>query len=196
MSRARSDRTGPDRTLPVEGGSSRSPPLLLACFTVPRSPLPPEGSCIVIACRFYQETGDINSSVCSSAKGVAYTEDRIWDSAEYTNAGIPSGRCVNYNDTVKSCKVRAWCPVESLENPPGTAVLRSSEDFIVLTKNNIHFPNFNYTVLNIPPNLNSSCTYNKMSSSLCPVFHLGDTLQEAKEEFSEVAVKAVALSLL
>ncbi|KAF1466011.1 P2X purinoceptor 7, partial [Megadyptes antipodes antipodes] len=81
------------------------------------------------------------------------------------------------------------------------AVLRSSEDFTVLIKNNIHFPKFNYTTLfldldncvcssrNIPPNLNTSCTYNKITSPLCPIFHLGDILQEAKENFSEVAVK-------
>lgn len=35
----------------------------------------------------------------------------------------------------------------------------------------------------------------KMSSSLCPVFHLGDTLQEAQEEFSEVAMKVCDITI-
>ncbi|KAM6241926.1 P2X purinoceptor 7 [Spheniscus humboldti] len=202
----------------------------------------------------YEETDEVNSSVCTNVKGVAYTNDRIRDTAEYTTPmqvlnsffvmaniiktenqleqwcpeypfakaicssdkscekgsvdihshGIQTGRCVNYNATVKTCKVKAWCPVESMENLPEPAVLRSSEDFTVLIKNNIHFPKFNYTTCsslflnldncvcssrNIPPNLNTSCTYNKITSPLCPIFHLGDNLQEAKENFSEVAVR-------
>ncbi|XP_076209267.1 P2X purinoceptor 4-like [Aptenodytes patagonicus] len=196
-------------------------------------------SCILIAYRLYEETDEVNSSVCTTVKGVAYTNDRIRDTAEYTipmqvlnsffvmaniiktenqleqwcpeypfakaicssdkscekgsvdihSHGIETGRCVNYNATVKTCKVKAWCPVESMENLPEPAVLRSSEDFTVLIKNNIHFPKFNYTIHNIPPNLDTFCTYNKITSPLCPIFHLGDILQEAKENFSEVAVK-------
>ncbi|KAM9281851.1 LOW QUALITY PROTEIN: P2X purinoceptor 7-like [Morus bassanus] len=160
---------------------------------------------------------EVNSSVPASVKGVAYTNNRIWDTAEdtipmqylFTKAicssdkscekgsvdihshGIQTGRCVNYNATVKTCEVRAWSPVESMENPTEPAVLRSSEGFTVLIKNNIHFPKFNYTTENIPPNLNTSCTYNKITSPLCPIFCLGDILQEAKENFSEVVVKVI-----
>ncbi|XP_009641449.1 P2X purinoceptor 7 [Egretta garzetta] len=200
---------------------------------------------IVIAYRLYQETDEVNSSVRTSVKGVAYTNDRIWDTAEYTipmqainsffvmtniiktesqteetcpeypfpkaicssdkscekgsvdihSHGIQTGRCMNYNATVKTCEVRAWCPVESMQPPPEPAVLRSSEDFTVLIKNNIHFPKFNYTILNMPPNLNTSCTYNKITSPLCPIFRLGDILQEAKENFSEVAVKGGIIAI-
>ncbi|NXH76040.1 P2RX7 protein, partial [Hydrobates tethys] len=201
--------------------------------------------CIVITYRLYQETDEVISSVRTNVKGVAYINDRIWDTAEYTLAmqavnsffvmtniiktenqleqrcpeypfgkaicssdescekglvyihshGIQTGRCVNYNATVKTCEVRAWCPVESMENPPEPAVLRSSENFTVLIKNNIHFPKFNYTILNVPSNLNTSCTYNKVTSPLCPIFRLGDMLQEAKENFSEVAVKGAIIAI-
>ncbi|XP_013154756.1 P2X purinoceptor 7 isoform X1 [Falco peregrinus] len=201
--------------------------------------------CIVFIHRLYQETDEINSSVRTSVKGVAYTNNRIWDTAEYaipvqgvnsffvmTNIittenqiehtcpeypfvkaicssdkscekgsvdihshGIKTGRCVNYNATTKTCEVRAWCPVESMESPPKPAVLRSSEDFTVLIKNNIHFPKFDYSTLNFPPNVNTSCTYNKITSPFCPVFRLGDILQEAKENFSEVAVKGGIIAI-
>ncbi|KFV97825.1 P2X purinoceptor 7, partial [Fulmarus glacialis] len=201
--------------------------------------------CIVIIYRLYEETDEVNSSVRTNVKGVAYTNDRIWDTAEYTipmqavnsffvmtniiktenqfeqrcpeypfgkaicssdkscekgsvnihSHGIQTGRCVNYNATVKTCEVKAWCPVESMEKPPEPAVLRSSEDFTVLIKNNIYFPKFNYTILNVPANLNSSCTYNKITSPLCPIFRLGDILQEAKENFSEVAVKGGIIAI-
>nr|XP_009943806.1 PREDICTED: P2X purinoceptor 7 [Opisthocomus hoazin] len=195
--------------------------------------------CIVIIYRLYEVTDEVNSSVRTSVKGVAYANTRIWDTAEYTipmqamnsffvitnmimtenqlqqecpeypfakaicssdkscekgsvdihSNGIQTGRCVNYNATVKTCEVTAWCPVESMGNPPEPAVLRSSEDFTVLIKNNILFPKFNYTVRNMPPNLNTSCTYNKKTNPLCPIFRLGDILHEAKENFSEMAVK-------
>uniref|UniRef100_A0A663MJH6 P2X purinoceptor 7 n=1 Tax=Athene cunicularia TaxID=194338 RepID=A0A663MJH6_ATHCN len=189
----------------------------------------------------YQETDEVNSSIRTSVKGVAYTDNRIWDTAEYTipmqavnsffvvtniiktenqieqrcpevsmfcdsylgcieciacfSTGIQTGRCVSYNATVKTCEVRAWCPVESTENPPDPAVLRHSEDFTVLIKNNIHFPKFNYTVLNIPQKLNTSCTYNKNTSPHCPIFRLGDIIQEAKENFSEMAVKGGIIAI-
>ncbi|XP_075023839.1 P2X purinoceptor 7 [Calonectris borealis] len=201
--------------------------------------------CIVIIYRLYEETDEVNSSVRTNVKGVAYTNDRIWDTAEYTipmqavnsffvmtniiktenqleqrcpeypsgkaicssdkscekgsvdihSHGIQTGRCVNYNATVKTCEVKAWCPVESTEKAPEPAVLRSSENFTVLIKNNIHFPKFNYTILNVPANLNTSCTYNKITSPLCPIFRLGDILQEAKENFSEVAVKGGIIAI-
>ncbi|KAM6377972.1 P2X purinoceptor 4-like [Pluvialis apricaria] len=218
--------------------------------------------CVVIIYRLYQEVDEVNSSVRTSVKGVAYTNDRIWDTAEYTipmqaslnlmsvqcstsidtsgvnsffvmtniiktehqsertcpeypftkaicssdescekgradihSNGIQTGRCVNYNATVKTCEVRAWCPVESMESPPEPAVLRSSEDFTVLIKNNVHFPKFNYTVLNFPSNLNTSCTYNKITSPHCPIFRLGDILQEANQNFSEMAVKGGIIAI-
>ncbi|XP_032864331.2 P2X purinoceptor 7 isoform X1 [Tyto alba] len=201
--------------------------------------------CIVIIYRLHQEMDEVNSSVRTSVKGVAYKDNRIWDTAEYTipmqavnsffvmtniiktenqleqrcpeypfakaicssdkscekgsvdihSHGIQTGKCVDYNTTVKTCEVMAWCPVEPMENPPDPAVLRSSEDFTVLIKNNIHFPKFNYTILNIPQKLNTSCTYNKITSPLCPIFRLGDILQEAKENFSEMAVKGGIIAI-
>uniref|UniRef100_A0A8C0ICL0 P2X purinoceptor n=1 Tax=Bubo bubo TaxID=30461 RepID=A0A8C0ICL0_BUBBB len=188
-------------------------------------------SCVVIIYRLYQEMDEVNSSIRTSVKGVAYTDNRIWDTAEYTipmqavnsffvmtniiktenqlewrcpevtmfcdlylglracfSTGIQTGRCVNYNATVKTCEVKAWCPISAF-------FLMRSEDFTVLIKNNIHFPKFNYTILNIPQHLNTSCTYNKITSPLCPIFRLGDILQEAKENFSEMAVKGGIIAI-
>ncbi|NXI50929.1 P2RX7 protein, partial [Chloroceryle aenea] len=102
--------------------------------------------------------------------------------------GVQTGRCVTYNETVKTCEVKAWCPVQSTKSPPEPAVLRSSENFTVLIKNNIYFPTFNCALTNMPLHLNTSCKYNKKTSPLCPIFRLGDILQEAKENFSEMAI--------
>uniref|UniRef100_A0A8C3PHU5 P2X purinoceptor n=1 Tax=Calidris pygmaea TaxID=425635 RepID=A0A8C3PHU5_9CHAR len=108
---------------------------------------------------------------------------------------IQTGRCVDYNVTFKTCEVEAWCPVQPMENPPEPAVLRSSEDFTVLIKNNINFPKFNCTELNIPQDFNNSCTYNKTTSPLCPIFRLGDIVQEANQKFSEMAVKGGIIAI-
>ncbi|NXH10957.1 P2RX7 protein, partial [Bucco capensis] len=201
--------------------------------------------CIIFIYGLHQEMDEVNSAVRTSVKGVAYTNNRIWDTAEYTipmqainsffvmtniiktenqleqtcpaypfnksiclsdkscekgsiniySNGVQTGRCVEYNATVKTCEVKAWCPVEPMESPPEPAVLRSSENFTVLIKNNIHFPKFNYTIVNIPPIFNTSCTYNKKTSPLCPIFRLGDILQEAKENFSEMAVKGGIIAI-
>ncbi|NXA37301.1 P2RX7 protein, partial [Eudromia elegans] len=186
----------------------------------------------------YQEKDSVISSVHTKVKGVAQTDKRIWDTAEYTipmqansffvitnviitenqlqsrcaeypfandfcssdsscikdtmdqqSNGIRTGRCVNYNATVKTCEITAWCPVESKKTAPVPAVLKSAENFTVLIKNNIHFPKFNYTRQNIPQNFNASCTFNKITSPLCPIFRLGDILQAANQNFSEMAVE-------
>ncbi|NXY73187.1 P2RX7 protein, partial [Glareola pratincola] len=204
--------------------------------------------CIVMIFRLHQEVDEVNSSVRTSVKGVTFTDNRIWDTAEYTipmqaslnlmsgqystsidtsvafltclcptypftkaicssdddckngsvdilSNGIQTGRCVVYNATFKTCEVNAWCPVQHMEKPPEPAVLRSSEDFTVLIKNNIKFPKFNHAILNIPTIFNKSCTYNKTIFPLCPIFRLGDIVQEANQKFSEMAVKGGIIAI-
>ncbi|NXL92777.1 P2RX7 protein, partial [Alectura lathami] len=128
-------------------------------------------------------------AICSSDKSCEK------GSADIHSNGVQTGRCVSYNATHKTCEIEAWCPVQMEESAPMPAVLGSSEDFTVFIKNNIHFPKFNYTVQNISPNFNRSCKFNKTTSPLCPIFRLGDILQEAKENFSEVAVKGGIIAI-
>uniref|UniRef100_A0A7M4EZT9 P2X purinoceptor n=1 Tax=Crocodylus porosus TaxID=8502 RepID=A0A7M4EZT9_CROPO len=103
--------------------------------------------------------------------------------------GIQTGKCVQYNATIKTCQVSAWCPVESVKSPPVPALLKSAENFTVLIKNNIHFPKFNYTANNILPKFNITCTFNKITAPTCPIFRLGDILQATGENFSDMAVQ-------
>ncbi|XP_034284643.1 P2X purinoceptor 7 [Pantherophis guttatus] len=122
-------------------------------------------------------------AVCSTDKSC--TKGRV----DPQGNGIQTGKCVKYNSTVNTCEVSAWCPVESIKTAPKPAILDSAENFTVLIKNNIHFPKFDYTTRNIPAEFNVSCIYSKHRASLCPIFRLGDILQEAGEKFSEVAVQ-------
>uniref|UniRef100_A0A8C5SH30 P2X purinoceptor n=1 Tax=Laticauda laticaudata TaxID=8630 RepID=A0A8C5SH30_LATLA len=196
-------------------------------------------SIVLLADRRYQKKDSVISSMHVKVKGVSQTENRVWDTAEYTipgqgvnsffvltniittenqtqglcpefpfakavcttdksctkgrvdpqGNGIQTGKCVKYNRTINTCEVSAWCPVESTKAAPTPAILGSAENFTVLIKNNIHFPKFDYTKTNIPPEFNISCTYNKHKAPLCPIFRLRDILQEAGEKFSEVAVQ-------
>ncbi|KAG9487737.1 hypothetical protein GDO78_007497 [Eleutherodactylus coqui] len=58
---------------------------------------------------------------------------------------VQTGRCVAYNETVKTCEVDAWCPVENDLTVPKPAFLGSAENFTVLIKNNIWYPKFNFS---------------------------------------------------
>ncbi|XP_066459366.1 P2X purinoceptor 7 isoform X2 [Eleutherodactylus coqui] len=107
--------------------------------------------------------------------------------ADTHSNGIQTGRCVKYNNTHKTCEVRAWCPVES-KTTPEPAILASAENFTVLIKNTIHFAALGYTRKNILPEYNVSCKYNKVTAPRCPIFRLGDILSAAGEKFSQVAI--------
>lgn len=36
----------------------------------------------------------------------------LWAWVLLTPVGVATGRCVLFNETVKTCEVAAWCPVE------------------------------------------------------------------------------------
>uniref|UniRef100_A0ABI8AJ60 Purinergic receptor n=1 Tax=Felis catus TaxID=9685 RepID=A0ABI8AJ60_FELCA len=59
--------------------------------------------------------------------------------------GIATGRCVLFNETVKTCEVAAWCPVEDDTHVPEPAFLKAAENFTLLVKNNIWYPKFNFS---------------------------------------------------
>ncbi|MBN3296100.1 P2RX7 protein, partial [Amia calva] len=109
------------------------------------------------------------------------------------------GVCVKYMNTYKTCEVVSWCPIESKRKSPSPALLESAENFTVLIKNNIRFPAFNYIKRNILSYMNDtylkSCTYNRRTDPFCPIFRLGDIVQETRENFSEMAVEGGVIGI-
>uniref|UniRef100_A0A671NR68 P2X purinoceptor n=1 Tax=Sinocyclocheilus anshuiensis TaxID=1608454 RepID=A0A671NR68_9TELE len=105
---------------------------------------------------------------------------------------VQTGRCVNYNDTVKTCEVLSWCPLEKIVEPPNPPLLADAENFTVLIKNNIRYPKFNFNKRNILPNINSSyltqCVFSRKTDPDCPIFRLKDIVEEAEEDFQTMAV--------
>ncbi|XP_068937485.1 P2X purinoceptor 7-like [Petaurus breviceps papuanus] len=117
--------------------------------------------------------------------------------------GVQTGNCIKYNLTSdhpkirdvpeickhqKTCEISAWCPIEPIKEAPRPALLASAENFTVLIKNSIHFPGHNYSTRNIHPGTNIACTFHKTLKPDCPIFRLGDILQETGENFSSVAI--------
>uniref|UniRef100_A0A5F8GWK2 P2X purinoceptor n=1 Tax=Monodelphis domestica TaxID=13616 RepID=A0A5F8GWK2_MONDO len=88
----------------------------------------------------------------------------------------------------KTCEVSAWCPIEAKRETPRPALLASAENFTVLIKNSIHFPRHNYSTRNILPGMDMYCTFHKKHKPDCPIFRLGDILQETGANFSSVAI--------
>ncbi|XP_004691078.1 PREDICTED: P2X purinoceptor 7 [Condylura cristata] len=123
------------------------------------------------------------ATICSSDENCA----KGWMSPQ--SKGIQTGKCVKYNHSLKTCEIKAWCPIEAQEAAPRPALLSRAENFTVFIKNNIHFPGHNYTTRNIFPGLNTTCTFHKTKNPLCPVFRLGDIFQETGDNFSEVAIQ-------
>uniref|UniRef100_A0A673GC42 P2X purinoceptor n=1 Tax=Sinocyclocheilus rhinocerous TaxID=307959 RepID=A0A673GC42_9TELE len=120
------------------------------------------------------------------------TQSKCAEVSHYGRHSVRTGRCVNYNDTVKSCEVLSWCPLEKIVEPPNPPLLADAENFTVLIKNNIRYPKFNFNKRNILPNINSSyltqCVFSRKTDPDCPIFRLKDIVEEAEEDFQTMAV--------
>uniref|UniRef100_A0A672Z1K0 P2X purinoceptor n=1 Tax=Sphaeramia orbicularis TaxID=375764 RepID=A0A672Z1K0_9TELE len=121
-------------------------------------------------------------------------EKGYWD---HYSHGVQTGSCVRFDVLKKTCEVSAWCPIEAKTNPPRPALLAAAENFTILIKNNIRFPAFNYIRRNILPQMNDaylrSCT--RKSDPLCPIFRLGDMVDEAGESFSQMAIEGGVIGI-
>ncbi|KAL4609575.1 P2X purinoceptor 4 isoform X2 [Arapaima gigas] len=106
--------------------------------------------------------------------------------------GVQTGKCVNFSNTVRTCEVFAWCPVETDSEPPNPPVLASAENFTVLIKNSVQYSKFKFSKRNILPEINTSylanCIFNHTTDPHCPIFRLGDIVSEANEDFQKMAV--------
>ncbi|XP_063485787.1 P2X purinoceptor 1 isoform X1 [Symphalangus syndactylus] len=107
--------------------------------------------------------------------------------------GIRTGKCVAFNDTVKTCEIFGWCPVEVDDDIPRPALLREAENFTLFIKNSISFPRFKVNRRNLVEEVNAAymktCLYHKTLHPLCPVFQLGYVVQESGQNFSTLAEK-------
>ncbi|CAN7988153.1 unnamed protein product, partial [Ixodes pacificus] len=116
-----------------------------------------------------------------------------------------TGRCVQApppNQTLYVCEIFGWCPVEQDYGPlrNGTPLFREVRNFTVLLKNYIEFPRFHVRRRNIPDQKNKTylrnCRYDPLTDPLCPVFRIGDIVEEAGIDFDEIAIKGGVIQIL
>ncbi|XP_053748271.1 P2X purinoceptor 1 isoform X2 [Panthera pardus] len=86
--------------------------------------------------------------------------------AERKAQGIRTGKCVAFNDTVHTCEIFGWCPVEVDDNVPRRNLVEEVDAAYMRT-----------------------CLYHKALHPLCPVFKLGYVVQESGQNFSTLAEK-------
>ncbi|XP_051017500.1 P2X purinoceptor 4 isoform X1 [Acomys russatus] len=106
---------------------------------------------------------------------------------------IGTGKCVPFNESVKTCEVAAWCPVENDAGVPTPALLKAAENFTLLVKNNIWYPKFNFSKRNVLSNITTaylkSCIYDAQTDPFCPIFRLGKIVEDAGHRFQDMAVE-------
>uniref|UniRef100_A0A672M7P1 P2X purinoceptor n=1 Tax=Sinocyclocheilus grahami TaxID=75366 RepID=A0A672M7P1_SINGR len=94
--------------------------------------------------------------------------------------GVQTGRCVHYSDSVKTCEVLGWCPMEKKDDPPNAKVTHNICVFALISQRNI-LPNMSSSYL-------ATCVFNRNTNPNCPIFRIKDIFEETQEDFQTVAV--------
>uniref|UniRef100_A0A8C8FJR6 P2X purinoceptor n=1 Tax=Oncorhynchus tshawytscha TaxID=74940 RepID=A0A8C8FJR6_ONCTS len=100
--------------------------------------------------------------------------------------GLPTGRCVHFNDTLNTCEIRGWCPAEI--DYIKTHPMMEVENFTIFIKNSIRFPLFNFTKGNFLPTITpqyiKACNFDHENNTYCPIFRVGDVIRYAHQNFT------------
>ncbi|XP_036777806.2 P2X purinoceptor 2 isoform X2 [Manis pentadactyla] len=103
------------------------------------------------------ESMRVNNATCAS------DEDCVAGQLDMLGNGLRTGRCVPYyHGASRTCEVSAWCPVED-----GASV-----------RGNIENRKDGYL---------KHCTFDEVSNLYCPIFKLGFIVEQAGENFTELA---------
>ncbi|KAG8145915.1 hypothetical protein E2320_012359 [Naja naja] len=128
---------------------------------------PPEGGSIFSIITRVEVTPSQTQMTCPEVGTAGVKQEGIpWE-----KRGMKTGHCVPYNFTQKTCQVMAWCPVEN------GATFRE----------------------NIKDNSDGylrNCTFNETTDLYCPIFKLGFIVEQAGEDFSELAQKGGVIGVI
>ncbi|KAJ8000903.1 hypothetical protein DPEC_G00185220 [Dallia pectoralis] len=111
--------------------------------------------------------------------------------------GIPTEKCVPFNDTHRTCEIRGWCPAEI--DDVKTYPMMEVENFTIFIKNSIRFPLFNFTKGNflstITPEYINTCNFDQVNNIYCPIFKVGDIIRYAQQNFTKLARKGGVIGI-
>ncbi|XP_021113391.1 P2X purinoceptor 2 isoform X2 [Heterocephalus glaber] len=118
---------------------------------------------------------------------------------EMLGNGARTGRCVPYyHGATKTCEVSGWCPVE--DGASASHFLgKMAPNFTILIKNSIHYPKFQFSKGNIAHREDDylkRCTFDQGSNPYCPIFRLGFIVEQAGENFTELAHRGGVLGVI
>uniref|UniRef100_A0A8C5YDV2 P2X purinoceptor n=1 Tax=Microcebus murinus TaxID=30608 RepID=A0A8C5YDV2_MICMU len=126
-------------------------------------------------------------------------EDCVAGELDMLGNGLRTGRCVPYyQGTSKTCEVSGWCPVED-----GASVSqflgKMAPNFTILIKNSIHYPKFRFSKGNIADRKDGylkHCSFDEGLDPYCPIFRLGFIVEQAGENFTELAHKGGVIGVI
>ncbi|XP_043571510.1 P2X purinoceptor 2-like isoform X1 [Chiloscyllium plagiosum] len=143
--------------------------------------------------QYCPEDDSVPGSRCTS------DSDCLAGEMELLGNGVKTGRCVTYHDSIKTCEIYAWCPVEnglSIRD----SVLKMVQNFTILIKNSIHFPRFGFTKGNIQksrdPTYLRNCSFDEGTDLYCPIFPLSFIIEKAGATFDELSQTGGILGII
>uniref|UniRef100_A0A8C9F1X1 P2X purinoceptor n=1 Tax=Pavo cristatus TaxID=9049 RepID=A0A8C9F1X1_PAVCR len=164
---------------------------------------PPQGdSSFVVMTNFIITPGQKQGTCPELPDAGLCSQDSDCSEGTYSRQGqgIMTGKCINFNTSMKTCEIFGWCPAEVDYYVPNPALLPEVENFTIFIKNSITFPKFKVSRRNIVESITTQylrkCTYHKVTDSLCPMFDLGYVVKESGQNFSMLAVKVRKILLL
>nr|BAE34462.1 unnamed protein product [Mus musculus] len=165
---------------------------------------PPEGGSVVSIITRIEVTPSQTLGTCPESMRVHSStchldDDCVAGQLDMQGNGIRTGRCVPYyHGDSKTCEVSAWCPVED-----GTSenhfLGKMAPNFTILIKNSIHYPKFKFSKGNIASQKSDylkHCTFDQDSDPYCPIFRLGFIVEQAGENFTELAHKGGVIGVI
>ncbi|XP_075446107.1 P2X purinoceptor 1 isoform X2 [Ascaphus truei] len=115
-------------------------------------------------------------------------------------SGVLTGNCKPFNDTINTCEIYAWCPVENDYHVPKPPLLSEAANFTLFIKNSISFPRHQVSRTNLVESVTSNylktCVYHKEKDPLCPVFQLAYIVEQSGQKFSELAYKGGTVGIV
>ncbi|XP_038657079.1 P2X purinoceptor 3-like [Scyliorhinus canicula] len=137
------------------------------------------------------EDPDVDNSACH------HDDDCAKILGHAVGSGKLTGKCVNFNETVKTCEIQGWCPVE-LDSTKKVPMI-GAENFTIFIKNSIRFPLFNFSKGNMLPSITTDyirrCVFDAKADLFCPIFRLGNIIAEAGESLSALTRKGGVLGI-
>ncbi|XP_060026555.1 P2X purinoceptor 2 isoform X1 [Lagenorhynchus albirostris] len=165
---------------------------------------PPEGGSVFSIITRIEVTPFQTLGTCAESMRVRNAtcdsdEDCVAGQLDMLGNGLRTGRCVPYyHGSSKTCEVSAWCPVED-----GASVSqflgKMAPNFTILIKNSIHYPKFQFSKGNIENRKDGylkHCTFHEVSDLYCPIFKLGYIVEQAGENFTQLAVSGGVIGVI